>query len=49
MGNETLALSLGSFDRMFENRVRIPCFKINLQFSSSYKGKINKNDDKRSK
>jgi hypothetical protein len=49
MGNETLVLSLGCFDMMFESRVRIPFFRTNLQLSSSYNGKLNKNDDKRSK
>jgi hypothetical protein len=36
MRNETLALSLGCLEMMFESRVRIPCFRINLQLSSSY-------------
>jgi hypothetical protein len=42
IGNETLALSLGCLDMMFESRVRISFFRINLQLSSSYTGKNNK-------
>jgi hypothetical protein len=49
MGSETLALSLGCFDMMFESRVRIPCSRINLQLSSSYIAKNNKKEDKKVK
>jgi hypothetical protein len=46
IGNETLALSLGCLDMMFESRVRIPFFKINLQLPSTYKVNNNKKGKK---